>query len=421
MSTVRFNLKDNTDINKDTLINLIYRFSGKRLKYSTGQKIKPKNWNENQQRAKNIKQFPQAAELNALLDKLEHTTLTAHRKFINDDKLPTLEDLKKELDSCLFKSDEGETTEAPKPFMLFFDELINERKESPKFALGTIKNYRTAYNHLSNYQKQKRITIDFDNIDLDFFNSYTNYLYALKYSTNYVSKLIRNIKTVIQEATERGINANMRFKSKKFRVSGEDAKNIYLTLDELETLHKLDLSQNYRLEKVRDLFLVGCFTGLRFSDFTNIKPEHLRVIDGVQVIDIFTQKTKEPVTIPIHPKVKEVFAKYRNAETILPRTLSNQKMNQYLKELGALANINEEIMVTISVGGKHKEDKKIKYEMISTHTARRSFATNAFKSGIPAISIMKITGHKTQASFMQYIKINNEENAVLMAKNAFFQ
>lgn len=422
MSTVRFNLKDTNDQNKETLIYLIFRYSGKRLKYSTGQKIKPKFWNENQQRSKSTKQFPQAPELNALLDKLEHTTLSTHRKFVNDGQLPSYEDLRTALNVATFRTVEDKEATASITLMQFYEQLIQEREASPKFTKGTIKNYRTAYNHLATYQKKKRIVLDFDAIDLDFFNSFTNYLYSppRKYSTNYVSKLTRNLKTILQEATERGINTNLKFKSKKFRVSSEEAKNIYLTKEELQALHQLDLSKNLRLEKVRDLFLVGCYSGLRFSDFTQIKPEHLRMINEVQVIDIFTQKTKEPVTIPVHPIVDQVFKKYNDGTNVLPKPLSNQKMNQYLKELGALAQINEEIIDSKSIGGKRVEEKKLKYEMISTHTARRSFATNAFKSGIPSISIMKITGHKTQASFMKYIKINNEENAVLMAKNPFF-
>ncbi len=422
MSTVRFNLKDTNDQNKETLIYLIFRYSGKRLKYSTGQKIKPKFWNENQQRSKSTKQFPQAPELNALLDKLEHTTLSTHRKFVNDGQLPSYEDLRTALNVATFRTVEDKEEKASTTLMQFYEQLIQEREASPQFTKGTIKNYRTAYNHLATYQKKKRITLDFDSIDLDFFNSFTNYLYSppRKYSTNYVSKLTRNLKTILQEATERGINTNLKFKSKKFRVSSEEAKNIYLTKEELQALYQLDLSKNLRLEKVRDLFLVGCYSGLRFSDFTQIKPEHLRMINEVQVIDIFTQKTKEPVTIPVHPIVDQVFKKYNDGTNVLPKPLSNQKMNQYLKELGALAQINEEIIDSKSVGGQRVEEKKLKYEMISTHTARRSFATNAFKSGIPSISIMKITGHKTQASFMKYIKINNEENAVLMAKNPFF-
>lgn len=422
MANVKFNLKDTSDSNKETLIYLLFRYNSKRFKYSTSEKIKPKYWNANEQRAKNTKQFPEASELNTFLDKLSIETKNAYRKAISEGRKPTNDDLREALNEITYRVKQEEN-EAPKTFLQFFEKLIEERAESPKFSKGTIKNYKTAFNHLTAYCGKKKIALDYDTIDLDFFNRFTNYLYSppLEFSTNYVSKLIRNLKTILQEATERGLNTNLKFKSKKFRVKEEEAKNIYLSLEELRILYDLDLSENKRLEKVRDLFLVGCYTGLRFSDFTSIKPEHLRFIDGVQVIDIFTQKTKEPVTIPVKPLVAQIFDKYRENGSILPKPLSNQKMNQYLKELGKLAKINEKVVSYKSIGGKRHEEKKFKHEMISTHTARRSFATNAFKSGVPSISIMRITGHKTQASFMKYIKVTNEENAVLMAKNTFFQ
>lgn len=420
MGNVRFNLKELDDSNKDTLIHLIFRYKGKRFKYSTGQKIKPKFWNSTKQRAKSTRQYPQCSELNALLDKLENITLTAYRQCINDGILPNSEDLKNALDVATFREALKEKSKLP-TFLEFFAILIEEREKSPKYTKSTLKVYRTTYNHVLDYRRRKFKNLDFDTIDLNFFQTYTTYLFNhKKFSTNYVNKLFTTIKTVLNEATERGINKNMAYKSKKFRVPKEEAKNIYLTLDELKELNQLDLSNNSRLERVRDLFLVGCFTGLRFSDFTNIRPEHIQDVDGVKVIDIITQKTQHPVTIPIHPIVEAIFKKYDDGKVILPRTLSNQKMNQYLKELGALAEFKEEVIDSKSIGGKRIEEKKLKYEMISTHTARRSFATNAYKSGIPSTSIMKITGHTTETSFMKYIKINNEENAVLMAKNPFF-
>lgn len=424
MGGVKFNLKDTANVNKESLIYLIFRYNGKKFKYSIGQRVKPKYWNATKNRAKQNKQFPQAPELNALLDKLEHLTQSTYRKYINDDKIPTYEDLKRELNQATYRQviEDEKAKEGVPTLLEFFEALIEERSKNPKYAVATIKVYKTTFNHLSNYKKTKFKALDFDTIDLDFFNNYVAYLFRKhKFSTNHVNKLITTLKAVLNEATEREINTNLKFRSKKFRVPKEDAKNIYLSLEELDILYELDLSNNKRLERVRDLFLVGCYTGLRFSDFINIRPEHIRAIDNTKVIDIITQKTKQPVTIPINSKVGAIIERYEDGERVLPNTLSNQKMNKYLKELGALAQLNEEVINTRSVGGKRIEEKKYKYEMISTHTARRSFATNAYKSGVPAPSIMKITGHTTESSFMKYIKINNEENALLIAQNSFFQ
>ena len=105
----------------------------------------------------------------------------------------------------------------------------------------------------------------------------------------------------------------------------------------------------------------------------------------------------------------------------MPRQITNQKMNEYLKDLGELLKFEEDILIVKTKGGKREETVFKKYDLISCHTARRSFATNSFKAGVPSISIMKITGHTTEKSFLQYIKISNEENAVLMAQNSFFK
>jgi len=421
MANVKFNLKNLNDPNKETLIFLFFRYQSGRLKYSTGLRIKPKFWNGNAHRAKSNRQFPQAPELNALLDALTNATLTTHRKYLNDGKLPTFQQLKDALDIVTYRKEVEEEDKQPS-LIEFFEQLIEERTQNPKFANATVKVYRTAYNHLIVYKKKHFKDLDFDTIDLDFFNKYTTYLFNKKqFSQNHVNKLITSLKTVLNEATERGVNKNVAFRSKKFRVPKEEAKNIYLTLEELKKLNEFNLGEHPKLERVRDLFIVGAFTGLRFSDFTNIRPEHIREIDEVKVIDILTQKTKEQVTIPMHPIVGEIFEKYKKENSVLPRTISNQKMNQYLKELGKLVGFNDEVINYKSVGGRRVEEKKLKYEMISTHTARRSFATNAFKSGISSTSIMKITGHKTESSFMKYIKVTKEENAVLMAENAFFK
>ena len=255
---------------------------------------------------------------------------------MNDGKEPTSENLRRELNLITFrvKEDEKEEEIKPKTFLQFFEQLIEERGKSSQFTKGTIKNYKTAFKHLVNYCEKRKIKLDYDNIDLDFFNDFTNYLYSppFEFSKNYVGKLIKNMKTVLHEATDRDLNTNLKFRSKKFSVTSEEVKNIYLNLEELKNLYVLDLSKNKRLEKVRDLFLVGCYTGLRFSDFTSIKPEHIRIVEGVKLIDIFTQKTKQLVTIPIHSIVAKVFDKYKTKDSVLPKPLSNQKMNDYLKD-----------------------------------------------------------------------------------------
>lgn len=124
------------------------------------------------------------------------------------------------------------------------------------------------------------------------------------------------------------------------------------------------------------------------------------------------------MVIPLHPIVVEVLQKYQGN---IPNSISNQKMNLYVKEIAEAAEINQPIVRSITRGNKREETIQYKHQMISSHTARRSFATNAYLGGVPTISIMKITGHRTEKAFMKYIKISQQENADKLAAHSFFQ
>jgi integrase len=128
-------------------------------------------------------------------------------------------------------------------------------------------------------------------------------------------------------------------------------------------------------------------------------------------------KTGEIVVIPLHWIVTAILQKYNYD---LPRSISNQKMNDYLKEIGEKAGIDESVSITKFEGGIKVARTSNKYKLISTHTARRSGATNMYLAGIPAISIMKITGHKTEQAFMRYIQMTQEDNANKLIDHPFF-
>jgi integrase len=181
-----------------------------------------------------------------------------------------------------------------------------------------------------------------------------------------------------------------------------------LSKQELQALNELDLTDNPRLDKVRDLFLVGCWTGLRFSDFSNIQAKNIK--GGF--ITIKTQKTGKEVVIPIHEVVLNILDKYKDkTENSLPPSISNQKMNEYLKEIAEKAEFKETVSKTFTKAGKTVTINKSKFDLVSCHTARRSFATNMYLDSVPSITIMAITGHTTESSFMKYIRITPQEHA----------
>ena len=130
-----------------------------------------------------------------------------------------------------------------------------------------------------------------------------------------------------------------------------------------------------------------------------------------------TQKTGTKVVIPIHPVVREIIDRGYDFNTTMP----DQKINKYIKEIARLAGITDKVTINRNIAGKNTEETFFKYELVTTHTARRSFATNAYKAGVPTIAIMKITGHTRETTFLKYIKVSEEENAEMLKKHPFFQ
>lgn len=307
----------------------------------------------------------------------------------------------------------------------FIEKFISDSKNRTNPATGriitrsTLLKYGTCFNYLKDFAKQQKRPIDFDDINLEFYDDFVSFLnnriktQKLKDGTikkekgmaiNTIGKQIAVIKAFMNAANEDGHTNNTNYKKKRFKILSEETDAIYLNDQELERLYELDLSDNPKLDRVRDVFLVGAWTGCRFSDFHQVNPKNITN----NFIKLKQHKSDNIVMIPLHQVVISILKKYNNN---LPRVLSNQKMNEYLKELGQLAEYNQPFYKQQTIGGKRVSKKHIKWELFTTHTARRSFATNLYKAGFPSISIMKITGHKTEKAFLKYIKVTPEEHA----------
>ena len=202
----------------------------------------------------------------------------------------------------------------------------------------------------------------------------------------------------MNEATERRYNKKLDFRGRRFKRITEPVESIYLNLEELKKIEELDLSEKPSLERVRDLFLIGYFTGLRFSDFIRIEPENITEGGGAEYLEMLTQKISQRVVIPLKPIVTDILSKYGGR---IPKPLTNQKMNVYLKVIGKMAGIVNKMEIIRTKAGKRTRKLIPKYALIRTHTCRKSFATNAFRQGLSTLSIMKVTGHKTETQFFK--------------------
>lgn len=407
MASTTFVLKEPNSTDP-TLVYMLFWFNNVKLKYSTGQKINPKFWNpkKDRQRAKETRQFPGYAEFNTLLDNLENAANNRYRTLINDKHVPTPELIRPALDAFL-KKDKGQGKD-----LVSFGKYIIENTDR---KLWTKKQLGQTVRVLSEFKQETKRSLHLDSINLEFYDEFLDYLLKRQYGKNTIGSFIKNVKVFMNEAVDRNLTANLQYKNKRFKVLEEPSENIYLTIPEIEAIYNFDMSNNPRLEKVRDLFIIACYTGLRFSDLIELRAENISP-DG-NMVKIKTQKTDEIVIIPLNTIVKNILAKYEGAP---PPSLSNQKMNQYLKEMGQLVKLESYTIISSTKGGFRRSETFKKWELITTHTARRSFATNAYLANVPTISIMKITGHRTEKSFLKYIKISQEDNANKLLTHPFF-
>lgn len=295
-------------------------------------------------------------------------------------------------------------------FVKYFIETAPERKDKQTGRLLTYNNiqqYKATEKHLKAFAKSiKRKDFDFEEINQKFYDKFVKFLQEKDFTQNSVGKHIRILKLMLNEATIQGFNTSTYYNT--FHVFTEETDSVYLSEAELQQLKDKNLSDSPHLERVRDWFLLLAWTGCRFSDLTKIAKTDIK--DGF--ITFRQQKTNNKVTIPLHPVVLEVLEKYNFS---LPEEISNQKFNDYIKEACKLAELNSKEQITITRGGVLKTETLPKYELISSHTGRRSFATNMYKRGLPTLMIMSITGHKTEKSFLKYIKVKQEEHAQMMA------
>jgi len=378
-----------------TLIYLTYYFDGKRFKYSTGQKIKPSDWNPEKQQPR--RDYDGQKELSFMLKRMGTAVEDIHRRILNNGEIPSVGILKREMDLFTQKI-------SRESFVQFIDRYILECKK--KNSSLTI--FKTVLKHLKAYPGAK----NFDDVNAQWLVNYTNYLEGKGFSANYIGKNISTLKQFFNEAVEQKLTSNTAYKSTRYSRPSEEVESIYLTNDELVAMYQKKMTNSK--ERVMDLFLVGAFTALRFSDIRRLTEEN--VTGGF--IRIRHIKTGETVVIPLHWIVKEIFEKYDNR---FPEAISNQKMNDALKLIGRGCGIKDMVVKSRTKGGKRTSQTFEKWELITTHTARRSAATNMYLAGIPSISIMRITGHRTEKSFMKYIRISQEENALFMQNHPYFQ
>ena len=305
----------------------------------------------------------------------------------------------------------------------FLQELRDGIRKSDKGVIAserTITNYQQGFNRLNEYQDYLGEPITWDSINRNFLSHYIQFLQGPRrgldaYNTNTCAKRIKEVKHIVRSAREDGVTT-CEVPDFKFGEVAVDA--VYLTWDELARFAAADLSGLSKGHEIaRDLFLVGCYCGQRVSDYASIKSDQIHTdSDGRIYISVLQKKTGARVEIPARKELREILTKYKNE---LP-TLADQKINAYIKEIAKRARIDQMIEFTSTKGGKAHTMKAPKYELITSHTARRTAATLMYLDGVDSMDIRQITGHSSDKMLQKYIKSTAHDNARMMARKSSY-
>lgn len=432
---INFNLRD-PGAKEPTPINIVIRYSGYRIVFPSRKKVHPRHWNNKKQRVKELAEYPDSVKINADLQLKADAIKDAFDKYFHghNKTVPPPNVLRTILEEDpILKYKTGERKIATDTVNLlvwdpsenhnyggyltkFIEELgarHNERTGQP-IAKNTIRNYKSFRECLREFaeaKKSKRKRIEFNDVSLDFYFDFVNYLTSeRKLTPNAIGTHVKNLKAVIRDAEERGIIVNASYKSRRFVTVQTITHAVYLTKTEVDELANLDLREDARLKRARDLFLIGCRTGLRFSDFVKLRNEDFET----GKLRIRTQKTKDHLFIPIHHDVHRIRSEY-TTENHLPQPISNQKFNEAIRDVCQLVpSLNKQVSVTEIKGGTEVTVKVPKWKLIASHTARRTFATNCYLDGIPTRTIRQITGHKKEEDFFRYIRMTEEDDAKIL-------
>ena len=335
-------------------------------------------------------------------------------------------------------------------FVEFIQQYIGEcesgerlkEKSTRKISAGTIKNYKGFLVQMLEYQKARKRVVDWDDLTLDFYHDYKLFLIEKDYSPNTIARHIKNMKTMLYAAKALHLTTRDDFTSRQWSADSEEVDNIYIPEDRLKEMYEFDMSDYYEMKKraemfakdkeekkslihalqrdiyrrklseARDIFLMGCMVGQRVSDYKRINTDMIETILGDRkFLHLIQVKTNKDVYVPYNNIICEILAKYNGN---LPK-IYDQHLNDRIKVVGLLLGWTEPAGLTEHKGLMEYQSKKRFCDAIVTHTARRTFATNAYKNGVPLSAIMAVTGHSSEEMLRRYLKLGTKERALLAA------
>ena len=413
--------KDGVPIVENVPIRMRVNFASQRIEFTTGYRIDVAKWDVDKQRVKNgctnkLKQS--ASEINVALLGYYTELQEIFKRFEVAEIMPSPAEVKEAFNNRHGQNEKTELASTdmfnvPSNFYEAFDDFVRVCGRQNDWTHSTFEKFAAVKNHLRNFRSE----LSFDFFDEEELTEYVQYLREVREMRNStIGKQLSFLKCFLRWSFKQGMHSNNAYDTFKPKLKDTQKKIIFLTWEELNRLREFKIPPTKQaLECVRDVFLFQCFTGLRYSDVFNLRRSDIKG----DHIEVTTVKTSDSLIIELNDHSKAILEKYKDVEfendKALP-VITNQKMNDYLKELAELAEINEPVRQTYYKGNERIDEVTPKYALLGTHARRRTFICNALALGIPPQVVMKWTGHSDYKAMKPYIDIADDIKASAMSK-----
>jgi integrase len=301
----------------------------------------------------------------------------------------------------------------PKTGVLFSDFIKNTiNRKSKRMGDSYKHNYNTLIYHINNFCIENDVNIYTNSVNEFFLDDFIHYLEEKDLRQNYIKTILSLAKSMTRKAATYGYAVDPTYD--EVDIDNYDVYSVFLSMNEITRIYYYQ-ELTKKQQRIGDLFIVGCLTALRYSDYSTLTTENF----NKDYIIKNTKKTGKTVIVPLHEYISEIYKKY-NGQIYL--NLSNQHFNRYIKKICKKIGLNDKVVLNYKKGGKLITETKEKWELISSHTARRSAATNMYLTGrFKTFEIMCITGHTTEKNFFRYIKITNENLVSHIKSDSYFK
>ena len=413
--------KDGIPIVENVPIRMRVNFASQRIEFTTGYRIDVAKWDADKQRVKNgctnkLKQS--ASEINTALLAYYTELQEVFKRFEVADVMPSPAEVKEAFNARHKTNAEAVdnkivSAKIASDFYQAFDEFVRVCGRQNDWTHSTFEKFAAVKNHLKTF----RAELSFDYFDENGLTEYVRYLREEREMRNStICKQLSFLKWFLRWSFKQGLHSNNAYDTFKPKLKDTQKKIIFLTWEEVNKLREFEIpAAKQALSRVRDVFLFQCFTGLRYSDVYNLRRSDIKG----DHIEVTTVKTSDSLIIELNKHSKAILEKYQEVEfehdKALP-VITNQKMNEYLKELAELAGINEPVRQTYYKGNERIDEVTPKYALLGTHAGRRTFICNALALGIPPQVVMKWTGHSDYKAMKPYIDIADDIKANAMSK-----